>query len=230
MKTTAMMPKLIAFDLDGTLVESAPDLADAVDVMLRQLDKPPAGETRVKTWIGNGVGMLVKRALTGELWPTDEPAQFEQALALFSDHYEQNLCRRSYLYPGVVEGLTRLREDDYRLVCVTNKHSRFTRPLLEQLGIWTLLDWVGCGDQFARHKPHPESLLYAANHFGFAPAECWMVGDSANDVQAGRAAGFGVLCVPYGYHGDIPVENLGADAIIDSLAVLPDWFRQYCTT
>lgn len=221
-----MLKKLVAFDLDGTLVESAPDLADAVDEMLKELGLPAAGEAKTRGWIGNGVGMLVKRALTGQMWPEVDPPQFEQALARFMVHYEQWVCRRSFLYPGVVEGLAQLREDGYLLVCVTNKDSRFTRPLLERLGILSFFDWVGCGDQFARHKPHPDSLLYAAEHFGVAAANCWMVGDSANDVQAARAAGFGVVCVPYGYHGDTAVESLGADDIIASLAILPEWFRQ----
>ncbi len=225
--STCVRPKLIAFDLDGTLVESAPDLADAVDETLRWLGRPEAGETAVRQWIGNGVGMLVKRALTGQMWPDEEPVGFNDALEVFSRHYEKNVCRRSTLYPGVRDGLLALRAEDYHLVCITNKHSRFTHPLLEQLGIHPLFDWVGCGDQFTRHKPDPESLLYATDRFGLTPAECWMVGDSRNDVLAARAAGFGVLCVPYGYPGEGTVDELGADDIIASLDELPGWFRQH---
>lgn len=227
--SVGVRPRLIAFDLDGTLVESAPDLADAVDQMLRERGRPEAGEAAVRQWIGNGVGMLVKRALTGLMWPVEDPPDFVEALECFSQHYEQHVCRRSTLYPGVREGLEALRAEHYRLVCITNKHSRFTRPLLQQLGIDTLFDWVGCGDQFTRHKPDPESLLHAAERFGLSPAACWMVGDSRNDVLAARAAGFGVLCVPYGYPGEGTVDSLAADDIIASLDQLPDWFRQHTT-
>ena len=217
--------KLIAFDLDGTLVESAPDLADAVDATLEELGQPKAGEARVRGWIGNGVGMLMKRAMTGQMWPDADPPGFDPALERFMAHYAEGVCRRSYLYPGVREGLTQLAEKGYRLTCITNKHSRFTLPLLEQLGIAGFFGWVGCGDQFEKHKPHPESLLYAARHFGVDSNACLMVGDSLNDVEAARAAGFAVVCVPYGYRGDVAAENLGADAVIPSLAALPEWLQ-----
>jgi phosphoglycolate phosphatase len=221
----ARVPKLIAFDLDGTLVESAPDLADAVDAMLERLGLPPAGETQVRGWIGNGADLLVKRALSGEMWPKAEPPLFGQGYSLFTDFYERNICNRSHLFPGVAEGLKQLKAEGYRTACITNKHSRFTRPLLDLLGILGDFDFVGCGDQFARHKPDPEPLLRTAEHFGVAPAECLMVGDSANDVRAARAAGYGVVCVPYGYNGGNPVERFQPDGVVASIADLPALLR-----
>ncbi|MDV3240674.1 MAG: phosphoglycolate phosphatase [Methylocaldum sp.] len=214
-------PELIAFDLDGTLVDSSPDLAAAVDAMLGRLGLPPAGESRVKGWIGNGVDMLVKRALTGEMWPQGEPARFAEALPMFMDLYEANVCNRSRLFPGVAEGLKLLKAAGFRLACVTNKHSRFTRPLLDRLGVLHDMDFVGCGDQFEKHKPDPYPLLKTAEFFAVEPSRGLMVGDSANDVKAARAAGFMVVCVPYGYHGGNGVECLGPDAVVSSLTELP---------
>jgi phosphoglycolate phosphatase len=219
-------PELIAFDLDGTLVDSSPDLADAVDAMLDRLGLPPAGEPRVKGWIGNGVDMLVKRALTGDMWPQDEPPRFNEALTMFMDLYAANVCNRSRLFPGVAEGLKQLKAAGFRLACVTNKHSRFTRPLLDRLGVLEFMDFVGCGDQFEKHKPDPCPLLKTAEFFGVEPSRALMVGDSANDVKAARAADFMVVCVPYGYHGGNGVECLKPDAIVSSLTELPTLFKK----
>ncbi|BBA34411.1 phosphoglycolate phosphatase [Methylocaldum marinum] len=219
-------PELIAFDLDGTLVDSSPDLADAVDAMLDRLGLPAAGEPRVKGWIGNGVDMLVKRALTGDTWPWDEPPRFDEALTMFMDLYEANVCNRSCLFPGVGEGLKQLRAAGFRLACVTNKHSRFTRPLLDRLGVLEFMEFVGCGDQFEKHKPDPCPLLKTAEWFAVEPSRSLMVGDSANDVKAARAAGFMVVCVPYGYHGGSGVECLEPDAVVSSLTELPALFRK----
>jgi phosphoglycolate phosphatase len=219
-------PELIAFDLDGTLVDSSPDLADAVDAMLGRLGLPPAGEPRVKRWIGNGVDMLVKRALTGEPWPQDNPPRFDEALTMFMDLYEANVCNRSRLFPGVAEGLKQLKAAGFRLACVTNKHSRFTRPLLDRLGVLQDMDFVGCGDEFEKLKPDPYPLLKTAEFFGIEPSRGLMVGDSVNDVKAARAAGFMVVCVPYGYHGGDGVERLKPDAVISSLTELPALFKK----
>jgi phosphoglycolate phosphatase len=218
-------PELVVFDLDGTLVDSAPDIAYAVDTLLNALGRPMAGEARVRGWIGNGAAMLVKRALTGEMWPEGEPPRFDEALSLFMDTYAAHLCDRGRLFDGAAEGLARLKAEGYRTACNTNKHSRLTFPLLDQLGIARYLDFIGCGDQFGKHKPDPEPLLKTAEHFGVAPSDCLMVGDSANDAQAARNAGFMLVCVPYGYNGGAGVEALEPDAIVDSIAELPALFK-----
>jgi len=124
-------PDLIVFDLDGTLVDSAPDLAFAVDAMRSRLGLPPHGPEKVRSWIGNGVSTLVKRALTGEMHPEEEPERFAEGLALFSEIYAAHLCERGGLFPGVLEGLRKLKQHGFLLAVVTNKHSRFTLPLLE---------------------------------------------------------------------------------------------------
>jgi phosphoglycolate phosphatase len=218
-------PELIVFDLDGTLVDSAPDLAYSVDALLEKLNRPPARVDKVRGWIGNGVPMLVKRALTGEMWPVGDPDGFREAQELFTGIYEANVCERSRLFDGVMEGLRRVKAEGYRTACLTNKHSRFTLPLLAQLGICDYFDYIGCGDQFDKHKPDPYPLLKTAERFRVAPERCLMVGDSENDVQAARAAGFGIVCVPYGYRSCERVEDLKADGVIRTLTELLDFLR-----
>lgn len=215
-------PSLIVFDLDGTLVDSAPDLAHAMDEMLTRLGRVPAGEARVRGWVGNGMPMLVKRALTGEQWPTSEPDGFNEALALYMEIYAANLCVRTRLYDGARACLTRLKRMGIQLACVTNKHSQFTQSLLEQLGIADFFDAVASGDQFINNKPDPEPLLKTAARLGVTPSHSLMVGDSPADAKAARCAGFMLACVPYGYHGGQGVAVLEPDVIIDSLADLPD--------
>jgi phosphoglycolate phosphatase len=219
-------PQLIVFDLDGTLVDSAPDLAFSVNAVLRKANRPPVGIDTVRSWIGNGVPMLVRRALTGEMWPQTYPAGFQGALSHFDIIYAANLYRRSRLYDGVREGLTELRAEGYRTACLTNKHSRFTLPLLKGLGVFEYFDYVGCGDQFAKHKPDPLPLVKTAEYFHVPLDRCLMVGDSENDVQAARAAGYAVICVPYGYRACERAEDLGADAVIASIADLSAYLRK----
>lgn len=219
-------PELIVFDLDGTLVDSAPDLAFAVDAMLERLGLPPRGLQEVRAWIGNGVSMLVKRALSGQMQPDKEPERFGEGLAAFTEIYAAHLCERGGLFPGVLEGLRELKRQGFRLAVVTNKPSRFTLPLLEQLGVAGYLDYIGCGDHFEQHKPHPEPLLKTAARFGVRPEHALMIGDSANDVRAARAAGYGVLVVSYGYCSAARVEDLHADGVIHSLAELPELLKQ----
>lgn len=214
-------PSLIVFDLDGTLVDSAPDLAHSIDQMLVRLGRSPAGLARVRGWIGNGMPMLVKRALTGEQWPSAEPEGFAEALTLYMDIYAENLSARTRLYEGARECLHELRQRGLRMACITNKHSRFTRPLLEQLGVAEYFDAIASADQFAKHKPDPEPLLKTAEGLGVLPERSLMVGDSPADAEAARNAGFMLALVPYGYHGGKGVEALQPDLILESLAGLP---------
>lgn len=220
-------PELIAFDLDGTLVDSAPDLAWAVDAMLESLGRAPVGLERARGWIGNGTDMLIKRAMTGEMWPESEPEEFQEGMRLFLEFHEAHLCERGGLFPGVLAGLQGLKAAGYATAVITNKLARFTEPLLERLGIAGYLDFIGSGDQFERIKPDPLPLLKTAERFGARPERCLMVGDSGNDVRAARAAGYAILCVPYGYRGEVATpEQLGADGILDSIGELPALLKQ----
>jgi phosphoglycolate phosphatase len=213
-------PKLILIDLDGTLVDSVPDLALCVDEMMAGIGRPPHGEAKVRDWVGNGVERLVKRALVGQLEGEPDQAEFERAYPLFLELYARHNGERSRLYPGVREGLDRLAAGDGQLGCVTNKAAQFTEPLLEALGIRDYFSIVISGDTLTRKKPDPLPLLHAAEHFGIDPQDALMLGDSVSDVRAARAAGFGVVCVSYGYNHGRDIGEAGPDKVIDSFTEL----------
>lgn len=226
MTAQLITPKLILIDLDGTLVDSVPDLAWAVDAMMAQLGLPRHGEARVRDWVGNGVERLVKRALTGEM-STDPSAElYARALPLFMDLYHQANGRYSQLFPGVKEGLATLATAGYALGCVTNKAERFTLPLLETLGVLGHFGVIVSGDTTPQKKPSPEPLWYAAGQMHSARERSLMVGDSMHDVQAARAAGFQVVCVSYGYNHGHDIRDARPDAVIDSLTELPPLLRE----
>jgi len=219
-------PEMILIDVDGTLVDSVPDLAFCVDEMMQQLGREPWGETRVRDWVGNGVERLVRRALIGKL--DGEPAddEFEKAYPIFLDLYADNTSRRSLLYPGVREGLDYLKAAGYALGCVTNKAAQFTIPLLKDLGVYDDFSIVVSGDTLEHRKPHPAPLLHAAEFFKVDPANALMVGDSISDVKAARAAGFSVACVPYGYNHGEDIRVAKPDLVIESIAALRNELEQ----
>ena len=214
-------PRLVICDLDGTLVDSVPDLAHCVDAMMVALDRPAHGEARVREWVGNGVERLVRRALVGQLEGEPDEATFERAYPLFLDCYAEHASRYSRLYPGVVEGLEVLKARGVPLVCVTNKAERFTTPLLRDLGLADYFGLVLAGDSLARSKPDPLPLTHAAAESGVAPGGALMVGDSVSDVKAARAAGVPVVCMSYGYNHGNDIRDAAPDAVLDRLDELP---------
>ena len=215
-------PEMILVDLDGTLVDSVPDLAFCVNELMTRLGRPTWGEDKVRAWVGNGVDRLVKRALTGEMHGEPEAALFERAIAIYSELYQVNNAVRSRLFPGVREGLARMQAAGYRLGCVTNKAARFTEPVLRDLGIRDHFGIVVSGDTTPQKKPHPAPLLHAAEFFKVPPERAMMLGDSRHDVDAARAAGFAVVCVSYGYNHGEDIRSTRPDAVIDSFIELPD--------
>ncbi|MGD2138337.1 MAG: phosphoglycolate phosphatase [Gammaproteobacteria bacterium] len=210
-------PEMILIDVDGTLVDSVPDLAWCVDTMQERQGRPLRGEARVRDWVGNGVERLVRRALVGALDGEPDEAEFARAYPLFLELYAANTSQRSRLYPGVREGLDKLRAAGYPLGCVTNKAARFTEPLLRDLGLADDFSLVICGDTLPTKKPDPGPLLHAAEFFGCRPEQALMIGDSVNDVAAARAAGFQIVCVSYGYNHGEDIRHSNPDAVIDSL-------------
>jgi phosphoglycolate phosphatase len=208
---------MILIDLDGTLVDSVPDLAFCVDAMMGRLGRAPYGEAVVRNWVGNGVERLVRRSLTGQLNGEPVDADFEQAYPIFLELYRDNTSQRSRLYPGIREGLDWLKGAGYRLGCVTNKAAQFTEPLLRDLGVRDFFEIVISGDSLPRNKPDPMPLLHAAAHFGADPADALMIGDSVSDVKAARAAGFRIFCMSYGYNHGQDIRDFHPDAVLDSL-------------
>ncbi len=209
---------MILVDVDGTLVDSVPDLAYCVDEMMKQMDRPPYGEDMVRNWVGNGVERLVRRALIGQLDGEPDEVDFEKAYPIFLELYTENTSKRSVLYPGIGEGLDFLKTAGYHLGCVTNKAAQFTIPLLKDLGIYDYFEIVISGDTLAKKKPDPLPLLHAAEHFAAKPANALMIGDSQSDVKAARAAGFRIICMSYGYNHGEDIRDYNPDAVIDSMS------------
>jgi 2-phosphoglycolate phosphatase, prokaryotic len=214
-------PEMVLLDLDGTLVDTAPDLAYSIDAALAEVSIPPRGETRIRHWIGNGLERTVKRALQNAMQGEPEEELFQRAYPIFIGIYTRNASRRSRLYDGAREGIDYLKNNDYKIGCVTNKSETFTHILLKDLGIFDDFGIVISGDSLTRKKPDPQPLLHAADHFSVNPEHSLMIGDSLNDVEAARAAGFQILCVSYGYNHGEDIRKANPDTVVDSLAELP---------
>ena len=213
-------PKMFLIDVDGTLVDSVPDLAWCVDEMMQQLDMPVRGEQAVRQWVGNGVPRLVERALTNDLNGMPDQALYDRAYPIFLDLYADNTSKRSRVYEGVFEGLDYLKAAGYRLGCVTNKAAQFTLPLLKDLGLSDYFECIIAGDTLPKKKPDPMPLLHAAEVMDVTPAESTMLGDSQSDVKAARAAGFQIICMSYGYNHGEDIRDYAPDAVIDSMSEL----------
>ncbi|MGD9163756.1 MAG: phosphoglycolate phosphatase, partial [Chromatiales bacterium] len=171
-----------------------------------------------RDWVGNGVERLVCRALIGQLDGEPDEADYERAYPIFLELYQQNTSQRSLLYPGIREGLDYLKQQGYRLGCVTNKAGQFTLPLLRDLGIHDDFEIIVAGDTLEKKKPDPLPLLYAAEQLGVKPENALMIGDSRSDVKAARAAGFQIVCMSYGYNHGEDIRNHHPDAVIDTLS------------
>jgi len=217
-------PGVALFDLDGTLVDSAPDLAAAVDQMLEHLGRSPAGLEKVRNWVGNGAPILVRRALAGQTdWEPAAPrddALFKDALAIFYHAYGQLNGRHAVVFDGVNECLEHLKGLGCRMAVVTNKPDQFVQPLLEKTGLDRWFELSVGGDTLPVKKPDPTPLLHAMEQLGGTRGTTVMVGDSKADVKAALAAGIPCVAVRYGYNFGGPVDSLGADAVVDSLAEL----------
>ena len=212
--------RLVAFDLDGTLIDSVPDLAAAVDAALADRGMAPVGEARVRDWVGNGSRRLVERALGEALARPVDADELEACHARFLVHYHASPVARTRLYPGARAALDGLVAQGLSLALVTNKPAAFIAPILEHFALANCFDLCLGGDSLDHKKPHPAPLLHVAAHFGLSPADCLMVGDSRHDIEAGKRAGFRTLAVPYGYNHGESVADSGPDAVVESLSEL----------
>ena len=209
--------KAVMIDLDGTLADTIPDLAEAANMMLRELGRPGLERELIRTFVGKGIPKLVERALAGSLEGSVPAGLLARALPIYERCYAGVNGKHTVIFPGVSEGLRTLRAMQLPLACVTNKAERFTLALLEQLQLARCFEQVIAGDTLPQKKPDPQPLLHACRGFGIAPGDMLMIGDSANDVEAARAAGCPVFCVTYGYNEGRDVRELDVDAIVASL-------------
>ncbi|ETD69887.1 phosphoglycolate phosphatase [Pelistega indica] len=226
-----MTYKAVFFDLDGTLVDSVPDLARATNAMLAELDLPQRSMEALTSYVGKGSDMLIKRALAGDIQPNEpDPILFEQAKHLFKKYYHLYNGQQSIVYSGVFEGLTRLKEMGLSLAVVTNKPQEFTLILLEQTKLQPFFKVITSGDTCSRKKPYPDQLLYTCKQLALSPHEVVFVGDSINDAQAADAANMDFLVLPYGYNEGNSVQTLKVNAIVQDINQVADWINQRVST
>ena len=208
--------KAVLLDLDGTLLDTAGDIATAANRMRASLGFAPLDAALIRTFVGKGIPSLVSKTLkdaVGEVGPT----ALRVAIANFERQYEKCFGDSSLPFPGVVDGLNALRDKGLRLGCVTNKAGKFTLPLLAKTGLADYFEITLSGDSLPEKKPHPLPLKHAAEIFGCATAEMLLIGDSVNDAEAARAAGSPVFIVPYGYNEGQELRGLDCDAFIDDV-------------
>lgn len=216
-------PAALLLDLDGTLIDSAPDLAAAIDAMLVELQLAPVGEKRVRMWVGNGAAKLVRRALSHAMACAEEMLAsdlLERAQAVFFGHYQRMCCGATQLYNGVAQALAEFQQRGLALACVTNKPGQFTHQLLQHFSLGGSFGAVVSGDTLTVRKPDPAPLQLAARELGVSLGDCVMVGDSRIDMEAARNAGISAVAVSYGYTRGVDASQLGADLVVDDLRQL----------
>lgn len=217
--------RAVLLDLDGTLLDTAPEIAAAAADMLAELGLDAVSAPPVSSFIGKGIPSLVRRTLEASLGRTPDDRRMGSGLESFFFHYEKRNGRMATAYPGVREGLAAMHAAGFPLACVTNKSARFAEPLLVATGLHGYFSAIVSGDTAARKKPEPDPVLMACSRLGVAAADALMIGDSTNDALAARAAGCAVLLVPYGYSEGVDVQSIICDGIVPSLLHLAGLLR-----
>ena len=212
--------ELILFDLDGTLIDSAPDLALSVNYMLRSVNHNEFSEETIDSWVGNGAQTLVRRALSGSK-TVDENINndlFDKSLSIFLEYYKNNLCVKTTPYPNVKATLQTLKNDGYKLAIITNKPFDFIEPILQQLELDNLFEFYIGGDSLPEKKPSPLPLQYMCEKFNIKPRNTLMIGDSKNDILAAKAASIQSVAVSYGYNYGEDIRAYEPDFTIDDFS------------
>jgi len=214
--------QLLIFDLDGTLVDSAPDLANAINQMLKQLGRDTFSDTLIRSWVGNGAQTLVERALSASdiICASLDRDLAARALAIFLASYRQNVCVDSVLYPDVATTLKQLKKRNYRLAIVTNKPIEFVGPILEKLGLNDLFEQILGGDSLALKKPDPLPLNYLSEGLNIARQHCLMIGDSKNDILAAKNAQMESVGLTYGYNYGQDIAQHEPELVLNDFAML----------
>jgi phosphoglycolate phosphatase len=210
--------KHIIFDLDGTLINSAPDLSNSINYMLQKVKRETFSDDIIHNWVGNGASTLVKRALCGErdISEFNDDEIFDNALDIFLENYSQNVCHKTVLYDAVKETLILLKEKNYKLSIVTNKPYKFILPILKKLEIESYFaNYIG-GDTLAKKKPDPYPLEYICESLHVSTDESIMVGDSKNDIVAANAIGMLNIGVTYGYNYGEDISKYNPTYVVDS--------------
>lgn len=222
MMTTTRLPapQAILFDLDGTLADTAPDLAAAINLLRASAGLTPTPYELLRPVASAGARGMLKVAF--DLAPEDD--DYEAKRIAFLDNYAANLSEHSSLFAGVPAMLDGIVGLGLGWGIVTNKAERFTTPLVAQIGLQEA-GCVVCGDTMAHAKPHPAPLFEAARRLGLAPEQCWYVGDDLRDIEAGRAAGMVTIACAWGYCGPLAPQSWNAHYLLDSPQALLDVVR-----
>jgi phosphoglycolate phosphatase len=218
---------LLLFDLDGTLVDSVPDITLAMDATLLARNWPTVGMEHVRNWVGNGSRKLLERAMQFtvpgfDMTQTAYQALHETVHDEFLLQYAIYNGPNTTVFPGVIAFLDRCQQQGKKLACVTNKPETLARQLLAHLGMDTYFSIITGGDTFPQRKPDPTALLYCCDRLQIAISRTLMIGDSDTDVQSARAANMPVVCLRYGYNHGADIEDSKPDWLVDNLCELPD--------
>ena len=218
--------ELIIFDLDGTLINSIPDITLALNIMLKHYNFSSLSIEQTTTFVGNGPRPLVNRALSCYIREDDISENFfEEALSIFMSAYKKSTCIETYLYPGVKETLTYLHERGYKLAICTNKPFEFIEPIIKKLGIKSnFTHWIG-ENSLPEKKPNAMPLIHLANKNNVSIERCLMIGDSKNDILAAKSANMECIGLNYGYNYNENIEDYGPTLVLDNFSELMELFK-----
>lgn len=218
---------LVMYDLDGTLLDTADEIAQAVNLTLNEFGLESVSVDQVRNWIGHGTGWLMKRAWEEQKGSADavSDADWDKVMKRFVHHYEATAGTTSTPFPHVLETLRKARDYGVKQAVVTNKERRFADRILEKHGLTDQFDLVICGDSLSVKKPNPAVITHCLNTLGATQGESLFIGDSEIDVSTAKAAGVMCWAVPYGYNLGRPISEAMPDRIVPDIREVPNFFR-----